>query len=144
MKDDRLRTPVDEPYLVSLGRAAFCFASMEWNAACCCSRMQQDYLNTVALKTAGNIADDFVRLAGRLQDPALRRECVTAATEFKHLVKLRNGIVHAYPATAPGGAQRLFRQGKPWTAEEIDDAADAYTACSLSLNALLYGGLADA
>ncbi len=143
MKDDRLRTPVDETYLISLGRAAYCFASLEWNAVCCCARMQDGYLDTVALKTAGSIADDLLRLSEELADTVLGAECVAAATEFKRLVRLRNGIVHAYPATVPGGAQRLLRHGKPWTPEEIDDAADAYTACSLTLNALLYGGLAD-
>ena len=105
--------------------------------------MQNGYLDSVAMKTAGNIVDDLLRLSEELADPALAAECVAAATEFKRLVRLRNRIVHAYPATVPGGAQRLLRHGKPWTLEEVDDAADAYAACSLSLNALLYGGLAD-
>lgn len=33
MKDDRLRIPVDDPYVASLGRAAYVFATLEWNAA---------------------------------------------------------------------------------------------------------------
>lgn len=144
MKDDRLRTPVDEPYLISLGRAAYCFASLEWNAVCCCARMREGYQNMVGRKTAGIIADDLLRFSARRSDQRLRTECVEAATEFKRLVGVRNGIMHAYPATVPGGAQRLLRHAVPWTPEAIDDAADAFTACSITLNALLYGGLADA
>lgn len=44
MKDDRLRVPVDHGYIEALGRAAYVFATLEWDAVWCCERMQSNYI----------------------------------------------------------------------------------------------------
>lgn len=90
------------------------------------------------------IAGDLIRLAKRRPNQQDRKSCADPATEFKALVDVRNGIFHAQPGTAPDGAQRLFRNGVPWTPATIDEAADRFAACSVRLNALLCGCLAGA
>lgn len=62
MKDDRLRFVLENEYVQSLGRALFIFAALEWNSANCCEKIAPGYLNDMKKKTAGNIADDLVRL----------------------------------------------------------------------------------
>lgn len=66
MENDRLRIHVDAPYAEALGRASIVFASAEWMAVYCCEKMQANYVQKLAKKTAGNIADDLNRLAGKL------------------------------------------------------------------------------
>ena len=140
-KDDRLRVPLDLKYAEVLGRATFCFARLEWDAVYCCEGMQKNYLHTIKKKTAGQIADDLVRLVGALTDPALKARCGPPAKEFKRLVGVRNNLIHGNPATAPTGEQWIVRDGSFWTPELIDDAADEFTACSLLLNELHHGPL---
>lgn len=141
MKDDRLRVLIDNAYVEALGRATYVFAILEWNAVWCCERMDANYIGKLGRKTAGNIAEDLVRFAEKRPDPQLRKDCSEPAKEFQRLVKIRNGILHGKPGTAPSGEQRLFRDGNPWTPAMIDDAADEFAACSISLNALLYNQL---
>lgn len=141
MKNDRLRVPIDEAYVVALGRAAYVFATLEWNAVWCCERMQQNYIQRLGRKTAGQIAGDLARLARRRPVHQDQKACLEPASEFSRLVLVRNSILHGKPGTAPSGAQRLFRDGSPWTAELIDDAADQFATCSIGLNALLYNQL---
>jgi len=140
-KDDRLRVPLDPKYAEVLGLATYCFARLEWDAVYCCEGMQKNYLRSVRNKTAGQIADDFVRLVSALSDQQLKARCEAPANEFKRLVGARNALIHSNPATEPGGNQRLVRDGSFWTPELIDEAADEFTACSLLLNELHHGPL---
>lgn len=141
MKGDRLRVPVDDRYVEALGRAAYVFATLEWNAVWCCERMRAGDIQSLGRKTAGDIAADLARFASRRPDPRHRDDISGPAREFKRLVLVRNGIMHGKPGTAPDGGQRLFRDGAPWTPEMLEDAADEFAACSALLNALLYDQL---
>ena len=141
MRDDRLRIAVDDAYVAAFGRATCIFAVLEWNAVWCCERMRPGHVRALKRKTAGVIADDLDRLSHRRHDPVLRAACVKSATEFERLVDVRNAIIHGKPGTAPGGEQRLFRDGVPWTPDTVNDAADEFAACGASLNALLHGAL---
>lgn len=58
--DDRLRVPVDDPYVHAVGLATICFARLEWDAVWCCERMEVGYIGTLGRKTAGMIASDLV------------------------------------------------------------------------------------
>jgi hypothetical protein len=138
MKDDRLRVPFDKPYIEALGSAAYVFACLEWNAVWCCERMEAGYIRKLKKKTAGVIADDLVRLAGKRTPVQSRIDCLGPANEFKRLVNLRNGIFHGKPGTASTGEQRLFKDGHPWMLTMITDAPDEFAKCSISLNALHY------
>src|SRR4051812_13110543 len=116
MKDDRFRVPVEDDYVAAIGRAAYIFAGLEWNAVWCCDCLRAGYVNTVTRKAAGNIACDLLcefKNSTRITDPVLCTECINAGTEFKRLVKVRNDLLHAKPGTAPGLGrdQRLFRNG---------------------------------
>lgn len=139
--NDRMRVPVEDGYVASIGRATYVFATLEWNAVWCCERMKPNYVRKLKKKTAGVIAGDFEKLAGRFPDPAVRANTVKAAKEFSRMVEIRNALLHAKPGTADGGAQRLFDLGNPWTVASIDAAADDFAACSIVLNGLMHGAL---
>ena len=134
MKEDRLRVPIDDAYWHSVGLAMICFARLEWDAVWCCERMQPGYLNMVGTKTAGHIAKDLVALAAAHSDPTVVASLGPAAAEFKELVVKRNDLMHANPAKALNGDQRLFRKDAEWTIAMVDDAADKFVAAAQSLN----------
>ena len=134
MKDDRLRVPIDAPYLNAVGLAVICFARLEWDAVWCAEKIQPGYIHSVGKKMAGNIANDLIGLAAGHGDPAIVASLGTAAAEFKRLVDVRNAIMHANPGTSPSDEQRLFRHGSEWTIAMIDEAADAFVAAGSVLN----------
>jgi hypothetical protein len=138
MKDDRLRVPVDDPYVMALGRVAYVFATMEWNAVWCCDKMNPNYAKRASKKKSSTIATDLTTYAKRRPNPQLRNDCLNAATEFKRLVLVRNNVAHGKPGTASDGEQRLFHEGRPWTIEMLQDTADEYAACSLVLSDLFH------
>jgi len=136
MKDDRLRVPIDEPYLYSVGLATICFARLEWDAVWCCEKLQPGYVQTIGTekKTAGRIATDLINLAAAHSDAAIKASLGHAAAEFKRLVGRRNDLLHANPSTAAGGDQRLIRNDSVWTIPMVNDLADEFVAASLPLN----------
>jgi len=142
MKDYRLRQPVDPDYALALGRACYCFAICEWNAVYCAERIRPGSLGTFIKDeaTAGKIAKKLTALARNLPKSAGREELVAAAKDFSTLVELRNALVHGKPCTGPSGAARLFTQ-KVFEVAHLDEAADAFSACSIELNRILYGFL---
>jgi hypothetical protein len=142
MKGDRLRVQVEPDYISALGLAVFAFARAEWAAVWCCERLAPDSINTLSDRTAGKIADKLIELAGRLPSSSEQIELSAAAAEFKAVAGTRNALLHAKPGSTDDGVQRLFRDGRSWTVEMIDDAADAFTTSNDRLVALLYGFLA--
>jgi hypothetical protein len=141
MRYDRLRVPIADDYVVALGRATYVFATLEWNAVWCCERLKPGFVIKLGKKTAGNIATSLTKYVSQLGDESLKQACIGPADEFERLVKIRNGLVHGKPGTSSNNVQCLFRDGVTWTVEMIDDAADQFTACSESLNKLLYDEL---
>lgn len=145
MKGDRLRVVVDPKYCEAIGRAAYCFAMLEWNAVWCCEKMQPGKIHSLSEKTAGGVANDLVKLSKALPGTASHRaECISAAKEFQRIIITRNDFLHAPPCTAPNGDQVFSRKGRILTTEDLEDAADEFTACSIRLNALLHGPLSGA
>jgi hypothetical protein len=141
MRDDRLQIPIADDYIVALGRAAYVFATLEWNAVWCCERLKPGFLGRLGKRTAGNIADYLIEQVSQEGNESLKQACVDPANEFKRLVCVRNGLLHGKPGTSSDSVQCLFRNGVAWTVEMIDDAADQFAACSNRLNALLYDAL---
>lgn len=137
--------PIDPEYARALGHAVYTFTLLEWNAVYCCERIEEGFVHGVDGKksmTSRNIAEKLVSLCKRLPDSVDARELRSAADEFLRLVEDRNGLVHARPGTAPDGhSQRLFRHGKMWSIEQIEEQADAFAACSIRLNRLFHGFL---
>jgi hypothetical protein len=141
MKDDCLRISVEPDYLSALGMAVFAFVRLEW-AAVCCERIKPNSVNTPALRFTANVAQVLIDLAATLPPSPGQTELSTAAAEFKDLVSMRNRLLHTQPGTDGNGAQRLSRDGQPWTIDMMNDAADAFTACNDRLVNLLRGYLA--
>ncbi|MGE4372139.1 MAG: hypothetical protein AB7E29_04420 [Xanthobacter sp.] len=75
MTDERLRIPIDDPYLHALGLAIVAFARLEWNASYCCDRLEPGYIATIEprRKTAGKIASDLVKMVAALLTLSYRR-----------------------------------------------------------------------
>jgi hypothetical protein len=143
MKDDRLRVPVEANYVHAIGLATFAFTRLEWDAVWCCERIAPGVIHSLADRTAGSVAKKLVELAeGRSAN--VTDDLLDASKKFEELVRLRNGLVHAKPGTDHDQGQRLFRDGEAWTIDAINDAADAFTECSLRLNAILYSSLKQA
>jgi hypothetical protein len=134
VKNDRLRVSIDEAFLSSLGLATLCFARLEWDAVWCCEKIEPGYIDTVTQKTAGQIANDLIEKVSQIPDEILQQHLRADAESFQGLVRRRNDLVHAKPCTAPTGEQRLARDGIIWSIQMIDDLADAFTTCSITLN----------
>lgn len=105
--------------------------------------MEPDIINKLSGETAGHVASKLITLSERLPDRPEKLELVAAAHEFKRLVDERNALMHGKPATARDQGQRLFRDGAEWSVDKINEAADAFTAGSIPLNAALHGFLAE-
>lgn len=132
----RYRVPVEDEYVQSIGRATYVFSRLEWDAVYCCNKIKRGYVNSLGRKTAGHIAQDFVRYSKRPQDSALRADCEAAAAEFARLVKKRNALAHSNPGTTSEGKQRLIRDGVPLEIEKINSMADEFATHALVLNEL--------
>jgi len=142
MKDDRLRQPIKSDYTHALGTATFCFAICEWNAVYCAERIRPGSLGAFIKDelTAGKIAKKLIDLTRNMPKSAGREELIAAAQAFVDLVPLRNNILHGKPCTGPNGEARLST-AKVFEIPDLQDAADAFSACSIELNRLLHGFL---
>ena len=134
LSDERLRTPVDAPYLHATGLALICFARLEWSVVWCCEKLQSGYLGTIQRKAAGEIANDFVEMTLAHADPDISSNLSLRANEFRNLVKRRNDLMHAKPGTASTGEQRLFREGTEWKIASLDALADEFAALDITIN----------
>lgn len=142
MKNDRLRQPVKRDYAHALGQAAYCFAICEWQVVWCCERIGPGSLRkTVGEElTAGKIAKRFLDLTRNMPPSGNREKLKKAAATFASLVEDRNKILHGKPCTGPNGEARLSRR-KVLEISDLEDAADAFSECSIELNDLFYGFL---
>lgn len=142
MKDDRLRSPVRPDYTFAVGIAAFTFATCEWQVVWCSEKIRPGSLNKLVgdERTAGKIAKFFIDLTRNMPKSAEREELKIAAVDFARLVEVRNSILHGKPCTGPNGEARLS-SGKVLELVDLEDAADAFTACGGELNRLFYGFL---
>ena len=142
MKDDRLRQPIKPDYMHALGTATFCFAVCEWNAVYCAERLRPGSLSAFIKDelTAGKIAKKLMDLARNMSKSAEREELGAAAKVFADLVSLRNNILHGKPCTGPNGDARLS-SANVLEIPDLQDAADAFSACGIELNRLFHGFL---
>ena len=137
MKDERLGILVHPDYTSALGLAVYCFASLEWNAVQCCERIEPGSIDSLEERTAGRVADTLLSLVKRTEISEEQTKLQNAAADFRFLVGTRNNLVHAKPGTSLNGAQGLFRHGDHWTIAELEGVADAFAACSATLNQAL-------
>lgn len=143
MKDARLRYRLDQEYVEALGRALYCFAICEWNVLWCAEKIQPGALRAALAKelTAGQIAKRFENVTRNMPPSKDRERLQGLAAQFVDLVGLRNEIVHGKPCTGPTRSARLSNN-KVLEVGDINDAADAFSQCSIHLNSELYGFLA--
>lgn len=142
MKNDRLRSPVKPDYVSALGLAAYTFAICEWQVVWCSEKIRPGSLDKLVgdERTAGKIAKFFLDLTRNLPKSKEREELKQAAVEFARLVDIRNAILHGKPCTGPNSEARLS-SGSVIEMSDLEDAADAFSACSIELNRIFYGFL---
>ena len=147
--DERLRVPMASDYAFALGQATYCFARCEWMVVWCWERLEDNALHDATTgargrgMTAGVIADRFKSAVERSVDVPECEELLRLANDFRRLVVLRNSLMHGKPHTSNEGWQGLYGSGHgSWSVADIEDAADQFTVCSMALNALHYGVLA--
>lgn len=142
MKDDRLRTPVEPSYVEAIGRAAYVFASCEWQVVWSCERIRPGSLRRMVDEelTAGKIAKVFIDLCRNMQGSRERTDLQAVAQRFSELVAVRNAILHGKPCTAPSGEQRLSST-KVLEPTDLEAAADDFAECGSKLNAIYYSFL---
>jgi hypothetical protein len=140
MKNDRLRQPVKPDYAQALGQAAYCFALCEWQVVWCCERIRPGSLSKIVGDelTAGAIAKRFLDITRNLSPSAVRETLKKLAARFATLVNDRNQILHGKPCTGPNGDARLSG-GKVLEISDLEDAADAFSECSIELSQLFHG-----
>jgi hypothetical protein len=141
-KDDRLRSPVKPDYVDALGRAAFTFATCEWQVVWCAEKISPGSLRKIVGEelTAGRIAKRFIDVCRNMPKSKEREALGSAAKRFSDLVEERNRILHGKPCTGPNGEARLSGSGVI-EISDLENAADAFVECSCELNALFYGFL---
>lgn len=143
MRDDRLRQQVGSDYAAALGLAAYCFASCEWNVVWCTERISPGSLKRITgdEMTAGRIARFFINVTRNMPRLPERDELQSLAATFAELVLLRNRIAHGKPCSGPSGESRLSAQSI-LEISDLEEAADAFSTCSIALNRMLHGFLA--
>jgi hypothetical protein len=103
----------EETYLAALGRAVYSIAYTEWLVVEVAQSLDTSLtLDWLAGRTSGTIAAKFraaVELSSLAADGALRAALESIADDWLEIIGPRNDVVHARPATAEDGAQRLFR-----------------------------------
>ncbi len=141
-ENDRLRSPLKPDYAEALGRAAFTFATCEWQVAWCLEKIKPGSLGKVVGEelTAGKIAKRFIDACRSMPKSKEREALIAISLRFSDLVEERNRILHGKPCTGPNGEPRL---SGPTVIEiaDLDDAADEFVDCSGQLNAAFYGFL---
>jgi hypothetical protein len=106
MVERHTRFPHDPEYTALLGAAVYAFAYTEWLLMEILRRLEPDDTQaSLAVLTSGQVAG---RLRSALErvPPEEEREI---GKRFASLVERRNDMIHAHPATAADGAQRLNR-----------------------------------
>jgi hypothetical protein len=142
MKDNRRRQPLDADYANALGEAAFCFSLCEWQVVWCCEKIKPGSLSKITgdQMTAGQIAKHFTDVVRNMPRSGERAELQRLAESFMRLVATRNDILHGKPCTGPNGRARLSGS-KVLEIEDLNNAADAFSGCSIELNSIFYGFL---
>ena len=124
----------DPDYLESLGRAIYRWAQMEWAIVYLTKEIHPEgrAAQRSATMTAGHVVR---RLRSALDETSISdsafADAKAIANEYEALLKRRNDIVHAQPATM-SGQQRLHRVRADGTHEsiEVDDLLAFSSDCA--------------
>lgn len=140
------RIPVDDSYVLLVGRATYHFAYLEWGIVWIGEKLQPGFLQATRSLTVGKMANMFREVCQAVNSETLPKDRLAAlATKFKELVDRRNQLMHGNPFTAEGRAQRLRYQGKSgeceWTEDEIKKVALEFQTAAIEANDLLHGRL---
>ncbi len=140
------RIPVDDAYLLAVGRATYNFAYLEWGIVWLVEAIEPGFLGKAETLTANKISKELMKVLKNFDqhDPAMLK-LNELASSFVSLVKLRDMLMHGNPITADGGAQKLHYQGrhgvKDWSIPEILEFANKTAEASISAGELLHGGM---
>ncbi|MFZ3531759.1 hypothetical protein LCA30_21665 [Vibrio harveyi] len=141
MKGDRFKCPVDQEYIVALGRATYTFAYLEWQVVWCMEKLRPGFIYSLKTKskklTAGMIAKKFKEAVRCMEKSDEREQLAFLANKFLGLVEVRNNIMHGKPCTSSRNQQRLSGR-EVIEVCDLEDAADEFIECNSQLNKLYY------
>ncbi len=146
MADLLERIPVDDDYLVALGRATYNFAYLEWGIIWLADTLQPEFLHNAEGKTAGQIAEEFCSIVKGLDNADRDKvQLQRIADDFHKIIADRNSLMHSNPYTAyPDEEQRLLYSNKPrredWTIEKMKDFSCRTADMSIKAGELLHNG----
>jgi hypothetical protein len=103
----------DDDYLLSLGKAVYAFAYLEWGIIYLAHDLNpgERTLHRSAAMTAGQVASELRSAIRRTtRSEAVRADARDVLAGYGGLIPRRNDILHAHPATFEG-VQRLRRGG---------------------------------
>jgi hypothetical protein len=154
------RIPVDNSYLLALGRATYYFSYLEWGIIYLIEKIKpgyvqesQGFVDKIEAKTSGVIAKDFKECLKKYPqtDLSFQNKLQDIANTFSTLVaNKRNPIIHGSPRTDQNGKQGLLyhnpgnrgKEGKPvwveWSEAEILDAALEFQELAIEVNNLFH------
>jgi hypothetical protein len=106
MVERHTRLPHDPEYTALLGAAVYAFAYTEWMLMEILRSLEPDATHaSLAELTSGQVAAQLRTAIEKLPQEEGRE----IGKRFAALVERRNDMIHAHPATAADGAQRLSR-----------------------------------
>lgn len=137
--DYQFRIPVDEQYLLAIGRATYNFTYLEKVIVDIIAKIGNSEHNSIPAKaTAGTICKRLEQLIPT-SDPHIRSELVSIHSSFKNAIDInRNKLLHAHPYTSIDGEQQIGYPDKEWTVELIYQVAKEFELIAIESSKLYY------
>lgn len=139
------RIPVEDEYLIALGRATYNFTYLEWGIVWLTEILNPGFLARAESMTAGQIAREFEQQVDKLDENIQDKNYLNQlASTFLNLKNKRNELLHGNPYTAENGEQRLLYSSastrQDWTISEIVEVARSFEDAAIKAGSLLHNG----
>ena len=125
--DYKFRIPIDEKYLLAIGRATYNFTYLEKIIVDIIAKISNEGHAVIPAKaTAGTICKKLEQLIPT-SHADIQAELSSIHSSFKNAIdNNRNKLLHAHPYTSIDGEQQIGYPDKDWTTESIYQAAKEF------------------
>jgi hypothetical protein len=147
------RIPVNDKYAAVLGKAVYLFAYYEWTIIYIIDFYESGFVAQYSRPgesplTSGAVNRKLKEIIKGFDFPAsnvTKTEIELCQQEFESLIKKRNALIHAHPATGIDGSQILVYQTKPskpfsdmvWKESEINEIIKEIDDAGVKASAIL-------
>jgi len=142
--DHKFKIPVEEKYLLALGRALYNFTYLEKIIVDIIAKISKNGHNEIPSKApAGEICKILKRLIPS-SPIGIQEELTSLHLSFKSAIATsRNKLLHAHPYTAVDGKQQVGYKDKDWSLEEIYEIARYFELIAIDSNDLYHNKIAN-